>query len=360
MDSEADYFPERLNHSIDPDFPKVFTWDSTCPSPTIGRVTRELVDAELHRCGALVLRGLPLRRRSAPPAAPSLENAYQASFSEFLHSTGYRLTKYVGGVTLRPEAEPMIYPASEEDCRVCMDLHQDNTYWPHPPRKLFFYYEEPAKVGGLNPLLDMRSFMTRIPASVVHKLEQLGVRYDSFYPDAAVDDRFVSWQRAFGTLDRLEVESLLRSQASDGVGFEWSPTGGLRKWTVCSPFKQHPVTGEKVWVNMIQANHASYFHDHPTFPELSGIAYSDEDQALTLLKQRIANFEFYPFHILYGDGSPVEYKEVIQILRGLAWHHARIFQPQAGDVLVIDNYLTQHGRLGYEGPRKLWLGISLS
>ena len=66
----------------------------------------------------------------------------------------------------------------------------------------------------------------------------------------------------------------------------------------------------------------------------------------------------YPFHIRYGNGEDVPYP-VIQTLRGLAWELATAIQPVANDLLVVDNYAAQHGRLGYEGSRRMWLGISL-
>jgi len=103
-----------------------------------------------------------------------------------------------------------------------------------------------------------------------------------------------------------------------------------------------------LWVNMIVANHASYFHDHPSYPELSDIPYTVEGERGI----------DYPFNIKYGNGESVPY-EVIQTLRRLAWETARAFKAEAGDLLVVDNYRAQHGRLGYEPPRKFWVGISL-
>ena len=73
------------------------------------------------------------------------------SFSTLLTDMGFNLTRYVGGVTHRFETAPLVYPASNEDPQVSMDLHQDNVYWPSPPAKLFFYYEQPAAAGGTVP-----------------------------------------------------------------------------------------------------------------------------------------------------------------------------------------------------------------
>ena len=338
IDSIEPYFPERLNPEVNPDFPKVFVLalDGNDTS-SLPRATRELIDANLTKYGCLVIRGLPLRESAL-------------SFSGLLHQMGYELTRYVGGVTARKESGCMVYPASDEDSQVCMDLHQDNTYWPEPPKQLFFYYEQPAEVGGLNPLLDVREYINRIPGEIVAKFEELGVRYENYYPDQALDSRFVPWQKSFETKDRNVVEDYLER---GGFGFSWEmdesgKACSLRKWNVLPPFQRHPITGENLWVNAIVANHASYFHDHPSYPELIGAGYTVEGE----------QDNDYPFNIKYGNGESIPY-EVIQTLRGLAWESARAFAAQAGDVLVVDNYLTQHGRLGYEPPRKLWVGISL-
>ena len=120
IDSNEPYFPQTLNPEIDSDFPKVFCLRSGA-AESAGPAAKRLVDAELSNYGALVLRGLPLARDGAPQAC--------MSFSNFLFSTGYDLTKYVGGVTIRPETDPMVYPASDEDPHVCMDLHQDSTHY---------------------------------------------------------------------------------------------------------------------------------------------------------------------------------------------------------------------------------------
>ena len=125
-----------------------------------------------------------------------------------------------------------------------------------------------------------------------------------------------------------------------------------------SPFKTHPVTGKRLWVNMIVANHASYFHDHPNYPELVGVPFSDQKEKKANQIGINLNNE-YPFNVKYGDGSTIPY-EIIQKLRGLAWEKSRGFKAQDGDLLIVDNYVAQHGRLGYKPPRKFWIGISLN
>ena len=347
IDSREAYFPERLSPEVNPDLPKIFHLDQVkSDSAALIKATRALIDAHLPTYGSLVIRGLPLEGQDHGIS----DGQNDVSFSELLQQLGYQLTRYVGGVTQREQSGFMVYPASGEDPRVCMDLHQDNTYWPKPPQQLFFYYEHPAEIGGLNPLLDMREYLSKIPSDIAAKFESLGVRYENYYPDQSQDSRFVPWQKSFETEDRSLVEENLKQ---GGFEFSWEAdesgeTYALRKWNVLSPFKQHPITSEKLWVNMIVANHASYFHDHPSYPELSDIPYTVEGERGI----------DYPFNIKYGNGESVPY-DVIQTLRRLAWETARSFKAEAGDLLVVDNYRCQHGRLGYEPPRKFWVGISL-
>jgi hypothetical protein len=66
---------------------------------SIGAMAKRMLDVELQKYGAIVLRGLPLKKSNDATKTP--ENAIQ--FSEFLASSGFNLTKYIGGVTIRPE-----------------------------------------------------------------------------------------------------------------------------------------------------------------------------------------------------------------------------------------------------------------
>lgn len=54
----------------------------------------------------------------------------------------------------------------------------------------------------------------------------------------------------------------------------------------------------------------------------------------------------------YGDGSEVE-EDVLQHIRAVTWECTIGFQWKTGDLLVVDNYLALHGRLGFKGKRKI-------
>ncbi len=62
--------------------------------------------------------------------------------------------------------------------------------------------------------------------------------------------------------------------------------------------------------------------------------------------------EDLPRNCYYGDGSPIEnsvMQEVLEVYR----HSAVNFPWQEGDILMLDNMLTAHGRNPFAGPRKI-------
>ena len=83
--------------------------------------------------------------------------------------------------------------------------------------------------------------------------------------------------------------------------------------------------------------HASYFHSHPTYPDLHNVP---EPSPITLLENPSGNP--YPFHTRYGDGTEIP-REIITYLRDIYWTHAVGFDWKPGDLLVIDNYCVMHG-----------------
>ena len=64
-----------------------------------------------------------------------------------------------------------------------------------------------------------------------------------------------------------------------------------------------------------------------------------------------------PRNAYYGDGSEIE-KSVLDEIRELYQQEAVIFPWQEGDVLMLDNMLTAHGRMPFSGLRKVVVGMA--
>ena len=126
------------------------------------------------------------------------------------------------------------------------------------------------------------------------------------------------------------METIAKEQ---GRNFTWDPSGDLYLWQNRPAFIHHPVTRKKTWFNQATTHHCSYYR--------------------TSQGDKIPDNK-YPGHSFYGDGSDIE-PAVIQHLLATAWSCAVGFKWRKGDLLVLDNLSVLHGRLGFEGDRKILL-----
>lgn len=96
---------------------------------------------------------------------------------------------------------------------------------------------------------------------------------------------------------------------------------------------------------MVWFNHAVFFHVSTLKP--------------TIRKALLAEFseEELPHNTYYGDGSPIE-PDVLDEIRTAYQQEAVIFPWQVGDILMLDNMLTAHGRQPFLGRRKVVVGMA--
>jgi len=57
-------------------------------------------------------------------------------------------------------------------------------------------------------------------------------------------------------------------------------------------------------------------------------------------------------HSTYLDGSEIP-DEDLEHVRDVVWRHLIVEPWRQGDVVAIDNHSMSHGRLPYEGPRRI-------
>ncbi|XP_077980263.1 dapdiamide synthesis protein DdaC-like [Glandiceps talaboti] len=266
------------------------------------------------------------------------------------------------------------------------------------PLQIFFFCDVPPGpgCGGETAIADVRDIQQRLQPDVLEKFDRLGVMYHRHLPFGA-NDKIGTWQKVFFTESKREVERHLQNTNSD---YRWNsddslslwhvkpaftkhPNSGNRRqsfWHVKSAFTKHPNSGnrrqsfwhvkpaftkhpnsgnrrqsfwhvkpaftkhpnsdEKVWFNQVSLHHASFFDYHPRWV---GVRCPGNK---------------YPFHTYYGDGTEIDIG-TIQHIRDVIWQVAIGYQPQRGDLLVLDNLHIQHTRLGFNGPRKLYVSMTV-
>ncbi|MFC4530456.1 TauD/TfdA family dioxygenase [Sphaerisporangium dianthi] len=256
-----------------------------------------------------------------------------AGFETVSSALSPELLNYVYGSTPRSREKGGVYTSTEYPPDQTIPQHNEMAYSTRWPMKLWFYCQYPAAAGGETPLADSRRVLRRIDPALRSRFAGRGVRYVRNY-GGGLD---LSWQQAFETERREEVESTCRDL---GIAYEWFADGRLRTWQVCQAVVDHPVTGEAAWFNQ-----AHLFHPSSLPAEVRE----------SLLDS--AGEENLPRNALYGDGTPIEESALEEIRQ--AFDAETVAEPwSAGEVLLIDNVLMSHGRRPYEGPRKVLVAMT--
>jgi alpha-ketoglutarate-dependent taurine dioxygenase len=145
-----------------------------------------------------------------------------------------------------------------------------------------------------------------------------------------------TWQQVFRTEDRLKVEAACRAQRFDYV---WLDEDVLETSCVRPAMTRHPVTGTECWFNQAQ-------HWH--------VACLDPMLRQDLLDLFGANR--MPRECTFGDGAPIADSIMEEILTAYRASEVAV-QWQTGDVLIVDNIATAHGRDPYRGARELFVAM---
>ncbi|MDF5714836.1 MAG: amino acid adenylation domain-containing protein [Rhizonema sp. NSF051] len=207
-------------------------------------------------------------------------------------------------------------------------FHNESSHLHQWPLKIWFFCVQPAQKGGNTPIVDCRKAYKILSPKLRKKLAQKQFMYVRNYTEG-LD---VSWQNFFRTNDKPEVENYCRQSQID---FEWYDNNGLITRQIRPALAVHPKTGEPVFFNQIQLHH---------------IAYLDADVRDSLLST--FGDKKLPRNVYYGDGTSIE-NEVITEINEVYQQSQMSFPWQKGDILMLDNMLTAHGRNSYLGDRKI-------
>ncbi len=280
---------------------------------------RERVEDELLRHGALLFRGF--------------EVGGVEQFEQFARAISPELLDYRERAAPRVEVGRNVYTSTEYPAEHHIPHHHEMSYSHNWPTKIWFYCVQAARQRGATPIADDRKVFRQIDPQIKEPFMQKKVMYTRNYGEG-VD---MSWQEAFQTTDRALVEKYCREARTD---FEWKDGDRLKTRQVRQAVATHPKTGETVWFN-----HAHMFH-------ISNVA---PDVRAALLEQ--FREEDLPRNAYYGDGTPIE-ASVLDEIRGIYQEAAVVFPWQEGDIMMLDNFLTTHGREPFVGPRKVVVAMA--
>jgi alpha-ketoglutarate-dependent taurine dioxygenase len=286
---------------------------------TWARENRAVVELHLHRAGALLFRGFDLK---------SVEE-----FEQVALAISHELAEYRFRASPRTTVKDRIYTSTDYPAVEEIFPHNEHSYSPVFPLRLYFYCVTPPATGGETPIGDTRRVNARVPEEIRERFRRLGILYVRNYGDGMG----LPWQTVFQTEDPAAVGEYCRQH---GIEMEWKGDGRLRTRQIGPAIVRHPRTGEEIWFN-----HATFFH-------VSSLPAAVRD---SLLRQYAA--EDLPNQTFYGDGSAIE-PEVLAALQQAYRAEMVAFPWETGDLLLLDNMLAYHGRRPFTGARKVVVAMA--
>lgn len=264
--------------------------------------------------GAVRVTGLPIRSHHDVAAVRDALGLVPAEIAEHFAERTRLGPGLHGGPRWAPDRE--------------MCLHHEQSFGLDFPGMLVIGCLAAPTRGGAALLGDTRTIGREIPAGIVERCRAVGWRLvRNFRPHLGI-----SWAEAYGVRDPDAVEQVLSARA---IEFRWRPDGSLHTWQRRPALVCHPVTGEECWFN--EMAFFSRWSIDPAERELLAAAFDSHG---------------FPFDTAYGDGGGLTEEDFLAVLA--ADDRTMVRMPwSVGDVLIVDNMLTAHGREPYEGALEL-------
>lgn len=280
---------------------------------------RDFIESYLLRNGAILFRGFGL---SEPK-----------EFEQLIEAVSGPLLDYSYRSTPRTVISGRIYSSTEYPAHQSIPLHNENSYSRSWPLKVWLFSLQVAEQGGQTPIADSRKIYQAIAPEIRECFVRKGLLYVRNY-GTGLD---LSWQEVFQTSSRAVVEAYCCKAQME---FEWIGDDQLRTRQRCQVRENHPRTGEMIWFNQ-----AHLFH-------ISRLPSEVRDWLLNAFGE-----PNLPRNVYFADGSPIDPSMLDEILR-VCDEHSIVFPWNEGDVLLLDNMLTAHGRKPFVGKRKVVVGMA--
>ncbi|MEU6934617.1 TauD/TfdA family dioxygenase [Streptomyces sp. NPDC046385] len=276
------------------------------------------IQAELHRSGAVMLRGLPMTDAATFAEARDALIATRAGYKE--------------KATPRTDFGEGVFSSTDLPAIQPIRLHNENSYTLDFPGVLLFGCVTAPETGGATTVGDMRRALALLPDELVARFTEAGWLLVRNYSDLAG----MPWRKAFSSEEPAGAEAYCDEHA---IGYEWLDEDTLRTRQLRSAVITHPVTGERAWFN------------HFAFWNARGL---DEDVREVLTETFGA--DGLPFDTRLGDGTALTDAEVDTIID--AYQAVTVRETwQDGDLMLVDNILCAHGREAYTGARKILVAM---
>lgn len=255
---------------------------------------------------------------------------------------------YIGGGTPRTKINSGVYTSTEAPPPIKILLHNELSFAANFPNHVYFYCHVPPDKGGETFIGDARKVYDAINDKVKQKFVDNGIKYISRYYYKSNLMNFInkiqkghrSWIDVFETDKKEEVEEKC---SLNQIQYKWNQNDWLEITRIRPAVHTHPKTNERVWFNQV--------HTTEYTPKFLGWWRYIGMRLFYLRKHMLVD------EARYADGSKIPHKDINHIIDVLN-DHSIYFPWQKGDVMVLDNILTMHGRAPYKGKRKIMAAMT--
>jgi alpha-ketoglutarate-dependent taurine dioxygenase len=275
------------------------------------------IEPQIWTHGAILLRGFKIS---------------QPVFKKLMHASPGQQFDYQSGNSPRTNMGDGLYTSTEYPAKAPISLHNELSYAAKWPGRLFFCCVTRADQGGETTLADSRRILSELDSSIVAEFRHKQVKYiRNLHGGTGLGK---SWQDTFETTDRRMLEEYARM---NGMNVHWKADGSVRMTNVRPPITRHEVTGEEVWFNQAEQFHPTV-HPPAIYKSLMSV-YKDCVDDL-------------PQNATFGDDTPIPEALLAEIRTTMSRHMVSV-QWEEGDLLMVDNVLSCHGRMPYVGKRQI-------
>ncbi|MCY0954418.1 TauD/TfdA family dioxygenase [Streptomyces sp. H27-S2] len=277
------------------------------------------IQAELHRSGAVLLRGLPVSDASSFAAARDALIQRRAGYKE--------------KATPRTDFGEGVFSSTDLPAVQPIRLHNENSYTLDFPGVLLFGCVTAPEEGGATTVGDMREALRLLPPELVERFARAGWLLVRNYSELAG----LPWYKTFATEDKAVAEAYCEENT---VGYEWvDEDDSMITRQRRSAIVTHPVTGEESWFN-----HFAFWNSRTLDPDIREVLVETYGE------------DGLPFNTYLGDGTALTDAEVDAI--NAVYDRVTVRETwQQGDLMIVDNILCAHGREAYKGDRKILVAM---
>lgn len=280
----------------------------------------DTIETELKRSGAVLFRGFPINSAE--------------TFDTFSAAFGYPSFTYQESLSnaVRINFTERVFTANEAPKDVEIYLHHEMAQTPISPEKLFFFCKTAAEHGGATPICRSDQLFKALQAenpSLAKDFEDKGLKYTTHMP--ALDDSKSGQGRSWASTLSVESKEQAEAKLAElGYSWQWQADESLKAVTPVLPAVLD-LGGMKVFYNQLVAAYMGWkgVRDNPSSA------------------------------LCFGDDTAIS-KEALERIAVLSENFTFDLQWQDGDVVLLDNKISMHGRRPYSGERKRQVLVALA